>query len=94
MRFLFGILLCSLLAYGCSEKDHLASAYDDGWSAEAPKSKDKKYTEDYSMGQEDAATYDEGFDQGFEKRVPQYKKDSMYMMGYEDGKEARKRRGY
>ena len=88
------LILIGMLLYGCGSDDRYD--YDKGYAA-AWDGKDKpslfsskKYGTGYQQGVEDAAAYDDGYYDGYNKKKTRYPKDPDYMDGFKDGYKSRK----
>jgi hypothetical protein len=64
------------------------NGYESAWEGEgAPTSfSSQKYRDGYEQGLQDAAMYDEGYYDGYNKKKCAYPSDPDYMDGYKDGK--------
>lgn len=86
-------LIIGLVAIGCDRNK--LSEYDDGYEAawdeaNAPtRWSSKEYKDGYEQGLQDAAMYDEGYYDGYNKNKCAYPNDPDYMDGYKDGKKRR-----
>ena len=91
---LFSTILLGVCLAGC-DSDQSGSNYDNGyeaaWNEEGEPSmfSCNGYREGYQQGLIDAAMYDEGYYDGYNKNRPKYPKDPDYMDGYKDGKNRR-----
>lgn len=69
--------------------------YDDGYESaweegSAPtRFSSQQYRDGYEQGLQDAAMYDEGYYDGYNKKKCAYPNDPDYMDGYKDGKQRR-----
>jgi hypothetical protein len=83
-------LLTLLLLSGCTDKSY-EKGYEAAWQYEEEPdywaSQEEK--DGYVSGSWDSDMYDEGFDDGLNKKRPKYIKDEFYMDGYKDGKNSR-----
>lgn len=97
MKWILPLLLCSacLLLSGCDDCSQNYTGYEAAWNGEGTPSwfSGKEYREGYEQGIADSDTYDLGYDDGYEGKGPKYSRDSLYMDGFKDG-ENDKRRGF
>lgn len=73
---------------GDNKRESYDKSYEAGWHDEKAPSRwaSKEEKEGYQAGLDDEWTYSLGYDDGHEKRQPQYRRDALYMDGYKDGK--------
>jgi len=90
-RLSFLTLICLGLCFsGCdTDRYDYDEGYEAAWNEENPPSRfaTDEYRVGYQQGLMDAAMYDEGYYDGYEKNRPKYPKDPDYMDGYYDRKE-------
>ncbi len=84
--FLFPILLT-----GCDKPRRCDDAYEAAWDDKNPTSdwSSKEEIESYEQGLYDSDMYDDGYDDGLNRRNPKYPNDYFYMDGYKIGKNYR-----
>ena len=78
---------------GCERRNDYDDGYEAAWNGEDEpsswSSREKK--NGYQEGVEDSCLYDEGYHDGLKGKKPKYFNDTIYMEGYKDGKEDRRR---
>lgn len=81
-------MLAPILLMGCDRASQYDRAYDAAWEGEGTPSSfwsSQEERDGYEQGLDDADMYDEGYEDGKNKRKPKYKDDVDYMDGYKDG---------
>lgn len=99
MKYFLYSSLIALGIYLFCDNDNKRGNYDKGYAAawegeDAPTSFwiSKEEKDGYEDGLDDAWTYDVGYEDGYEKRRPQFFNDVLYMDAYKHGKEDREKR--
>lgn len=91
--FLAIVPVFSLLLTGCDGNSgyDYDSGYESAWEeGSAPtRFSSQQYRDGYEQGLQDAAMYDEGYYDGYNKKRCAYPNDPDYMDGYRDGKKRR-----
>ena len=84
-----GLLLCSC---GNDDRYDYDKGYEAAWNGENEPGylSSKKYGAGYQQGIEDAAAYDDGYYDGYNKKKARYPNDPDYMDGFKDGCKSRK----
>lgn len=78
-----GMFLCSC---GRDERYDYDKGYEAAWNEEEPdRFSSKKFGAGYQQGLEDAAAYNDGYYDGYNKKKAQYPRDPDYMDGFKDG---------
>lgn len=79
-----GMLFC-----GCGSDDRYDydKGYESAWDGDDKPSmfSSKNYKEGYRQGQDDAAMYEDGYYDGYNKKKARHPKDPDYMDGFKDG---------
>lgn len=81
-----------LLTSCCNESDQYDEGYDAAWEGDAESSplwSNQEKIEGYQDGLYDSDMYDDGYQDGIDKKKPEYLDDWFYMDGYKDGKASR-----
>lgn len=88
------LLTIGIVLYGCdgSNSYDYNTGYEAAWNEDNQPNifSSKKYIDGYQQGLEDAAMYDDGFYDGYNKKKARYPKDQDYMDGFKDGNKNRK----
>lgn len=89
----FLLLIIGLFITGCDSNSgyEYDNGYESAWNEEKAPTRwsSKEYKEGYEQGLQDAAMYDEGYYDGYNKKKCAYPNDPDYMDGYKDGKKRR-----
>ncbi len=82
-----------VLVTGCDSNNQYDydNGYESAWNEEGEPSRfsSQNYREGYEQGQQDAAVYDDGYYDGYNRKKPEYLNDIDYMDGYKDAKKRR-----
>lgn len=85
----FSLLAIGIFFFGCENdrKYDFDKGYEAAWNEENEPTRfsSQEYIDGYEQGLDDAAMYDEGYYDGYNKKVARYPKDFDYMDGYKDG---------
>ena len=89
LLFIFGLTVVSC---GDGNRYDYDKGYESAWNDEKAPSRfsSKECREGYQQGLADAAAYDDGYYDGYNKKHPRFPKDIDYMDGYNDGKKDKK----
>lgn len=83
------LIAIGLVWYGCGSNDRYDydKGYEAAWNGEDEPGmfSSKKYGAGYQQGLEDAAAYDDGYYDGYNKNKARCPKDPDYMDGFKDG---------
>ena len=85
------ILAIFTICLSSCENNDYDNGYESAWSGYKSTSifSSKETCMGYQQGLEDAATYDDGYYDGYNNKRPQHTNDYDYMDGYNDGKSKR-----